>query len=647
MHYSIYIEKDVALPFFLESISPSLADLPPSLLVNIHNKVYIDTKDDISHNEAISILKDVSDFSNLDYTVTVDQEAINQFVNRNVSVFLMVISMIVIAILLVMQTTLKVYFEDKKKNFGTIKILGGSHQFSLSVIGIEMMIYLLFSFGISIYLSNLIIGIGLNYLDSPITYTLPSLYVFITFFIIFLLCGFVIFNYFKRTQKQTSVAQIKESMIKLPDARYFLYLTVIALGLYVFMLIFKRVSVASFIQVLLSFFILFVLSLFLIQILPKLFKTKKRPLLFTYHLKMLLSKSVFFQYIFVLLVSFLSIFLLVLANDYMRVRSSSYQHEYHLDLIVTHIVNDFDQSYQEILALDSVEYADKAGLYMDVYMEAYGQSINELISFDPILIEKYFNLDIKESLIQSLREVNTPSILLPDRFQLLYGLDIGDTVEIALDSEHVESFIVTGFFEKYVGNLAFTNLYNIPSYQDVQYNSIFVNAKQDKASLQHELWDTYSQKMIVIYDHDEVVNLLVNEMERINNYMTYIISILIFCFILSIFNHSSLLLSQMESNYARLHVLGLSKRKMNQLMIQESFVLFLILALVSTTSYVLIATQLRNFVLFFGEYEPISMTMSSIYIGLAIVTILFTLTKIFYMIHLNRMHSTDVIRSYV
>ena len=644
---SIFIEKDVALPFFLESISPSLADLPPSLLVNIHNKVYLDLEDDISHQEAISILKGVPDFSNLDYEVTIDQEAINQFVNRNVSVFLMVISMIVIAILLVMQTTLLVYFEDKKKNFGTIKILGGSHLFSLLVVGIEMLIYLLISFVLSIYLSNLIIGIGLDYLDSPITYSLPTFYILISLSIIFLLSSLVVFYYFRRAQKQTSMTQIKESITKLPKARYLFILTLISFGVYFLMFIIKKSSIPSFIQVLISFLILFILALLLIQVISKVFKTRKHQFVFTFHLKMLLSKSVFYQYIFVLLVSFLSIFLLVLANDYMQIRSSSYQDEYNLDLIVTHVVNDFDESYQEILMLDGVRSADQAGLYMDVYMESYGQSINELVSFDPELIEKYFNLPIKETYIQSLREESRPSILLPTRFQLLYGLDVGDFVDISLDSEQTESFLIVGFFEKYVGNLAFTNLYNIDSYQDVQYNSILVNAKYDKQALQYELWDLYSQKMIVIYDHDEVVDLLVYEMERINNYMTYIISILIFCFILSIFNHSSLLLSQMESNYARLHVLGLSRRKMNFMMIYESMVLFLILALVSTTSYVLIATRLRSFVLFFGEYEPITMTDSSILVGLIFITLLFVISKVFYMIHLNRMKTTDVIRSYV
>ena len=152
--------------------------------------------------------------------------------------------------------------------------------------------------------------------------------------------------------------------------------------------------------------------------------------------------------------------------------------------------------------------------------------------------------------------------------------------------------------------------------------------------------------MVYIYDFQKDLTKLTGDMLRATQYLTFIISIIILCFVLAIVNHSSLLLGQMKDNYSRLFVLGYSHQKMRKILIVESLVIFIIILTSSLLSYILIANQFNRFILIFGEYENIQLTNHSLYLGVLFVFIVYVLIKIIYVFQVERIHPSEVLKLY-
>ncbi|TNF09045.1 MAG: ABC transporter permease [Bacillota bacterium] len=648
---SIYIDKLVSFSFFLESLSPGLASLNPSLLVNIHNTVYLDVHPDIALEDAISLIKENTDYTYLDYSLTIDADFMDQMVDRNINVYEMIVSIVSITVILVLYTTLLVYFQDKKKMFAVIETLGGQKWFSFLIVIFEMLFFFILSLLLSVFATQIIINYGIKFLDSPITYAIPIGNIAIVSLILFIIFVLTTMLFFHRFNKDALIEQTKDSGHEVKN-RMFLYALISSSSIIIYFLLkINRLSellsiYRAPIQILLS--ILFILSFgsLSIQLITKIFNTKKKPFIFFLHLKILLSKKSFYQYMSVLLISILSIFLLILANDYMVIRRTEYREQYQLDFIVTNIIDDYELTYQEIGALDEVAASAKVGLYQDIKAIDVDEAIRDVVSIHPDDIDDFFNLEITDEAKQKLL-LDEPIILLPERFRALYQLDIDDVIILDINPEYPSvSFIIGGFFKKQIGNLAIININSVTGYENLNNNAIFVNAASDKDLLNNQLLDAYSHKLIYILDYDQLVNQLVSDMEKATEYLNIIIVVILLCFVLSIINHSSLLIDQMRAVYARLYVLGYSHRKMVVMQIYESALFFIVMIISTLTSFILIGRELKNFVLFFGEYESISLTNSSIVYGLIISTLLFTLTKGFYILKTRHISVTDVIKIY-
>jgi putative ABC transport system permease protein len=649
---TIYLSKSSSISFFLTSLNPAYSNLPPSTLVNVHNIVYLDVNPDISFDEAISALKEINAFSNLSYNLAIDSKAVNQMIYRNVSVFNMIIAMITLAVLIVMQTTFLIYFDDKKKTFANIDLLGGKKSFSYLIVLIELFILLVISFILAIFVANLIIAYGVDFLGSSITYQIQPAAILIASSVIIILFLFSSFYYFNRFNKESSIHQSKDQGKEKKES-FALYslLVVISLTLYLMSVssLFKSIlgyysSIAS---IFFSILLLFTLSYSLLYLITYVLTKKRKPYVFLLHLKILLVKKAFYQYTAVILVSFLSLFLLILVNDYMDYRITAYQDEYQVDFALTNFISRYDQTFNEINNLPLVEDVDQVGLYKNITIDSINQNISFVLAIDPNRIDTYFNIDIPAETLSSLNATDYLVIILPIRYQLIYHLEVNEQITLDIDPNYPsQNFIVGGFFEKQLGNIAFTNLHKVLGYEDISFNSIFVNASSDRLILKDQLMESYSKNMVFIYDFQDDLTKLTSDMRKTTEYLTLIISIIILCFVLAIINHSSLLLGQMKDNYSRLYVLGYSHQKMRKILIIESLVIFIVILLSSLVSYVLIAVQFNRFILIFGEYENIQLTMHSLYAGVLFVFFVYTLIKIIYILQVKRIHPSEVLKLY-
>ena len=139
---SIYIDKTTTLKSFLEILEPSLANLPNALLTNIYNRVYFQTNDNNIDN-LINQINGISQYNKLTITKSVDITKINQAIDENFPIFIVVIFGLGLLMLIVFQTTLNLYFENKTTTFKIFNSLGAKKSFTLLYIIIEMLLLII------------------------------------------------------------------------------------------------------------------------------------------------------------------------------------------------------------------------------------------------------------------------------------------------------------------------------------------------------------------------------------------------------------------------------------------------------------------------------------------------------------------------
>lgn len=641
--HRIYLNKQYSLSVFLSALNPALSGLPEIFLTQLYNTLYIDIQDGQTPSSVMQYMHGLPGYSNLLIEETINLDEINEMIDRNMAIFSVVFVIVICAILLVMTTTLMVYFEDQKKMVAIIDLLGGRYLFSLGIILLEFFFFFIISTWMSIGIAQAIITYGLRLVGSSSIYTLESSTIIITISIaLVLLIGVSIYDHvhMKRT---SSIVEVNEHIQKDPIS-FFMYglISVSSLSLYWIADWVNLGEYAVFMRVAAIGILMFSIPFLLIRILVH-FPAKNELFL---HLKMLIHQRSFRHYASVLLLSFLSIFLLVLSNTHMEYRFHSHRSEYKVDYILSNFITGYDETTLEIQAMPEVENADPVQIYENIYLPDYDDSLLMTVSITPSKIDTYFDLSLTDSSLHALHE-SYPVIILPKRYQMLYHLEVGNTIiaNIHPDFAHVE-FVIGGFFEKYIANLAFTNLSLIFLEADIGISSIFVNSRHDSQLLYQTLISLYSQHLVYVFDYQSLIESTVTNMERATAYITVILSAIILCFILSVINHSLLLLIQMRKNDARMFILGLSKKRMIRLMIFESIWLFVILLIGSLLGFYLFALELTELILWSGEYENVRISESTIPIGIILIIIVFIWTRLVYIVKLLNIQTSNVLRTY-
>ncbi len=182
--------------------------------------------------------------------------------------------------------------------------------------------------------------------------------------------------------------------------------------------------------------------------------------------------------------------------------------------------------------------------------------------------------------------------------------------------------------------------------EDDIYQTILVNASQDKDLLREELLDLYSDQMIRIFDVNQTLINILFEMRRVTVYITFILSLIIGCFIIAMMNHAHLLFLRVKADYARLFVIGYSKKKMIVTLIQEGMITLSIYILASALGFIVIAHHFSELGLLFGEYEPIKFNSLPILYGSIIIILVFSIQYAIYIYQVLHIKVSEVIKAY-
>lgn len=650
---SIFIDKQASLTFFLSALDPSLADLPSILLKNIYNVLYVDVKEDISVDDAISTFKGINGYASLDYQETIDIISVNQLVDRNTALLSGLLSFVFVAIMLVLQTTLKYFFLDRKSQSTMIHILGGEKSYALSILGIEVLIEQIISFILAVILTNVSIRFGMNYLEAAEIYQITWPKIGITFGIVCIIfIGMFLYNDYQM-KHSTDIQMLRinkdEKKFNWKWQLTFVCMSLVIYGvLYIPTIAMWLGHYASVIRIMLS-------GIFLLSMAPLVFygvmmvssryREKKR---LYYHLRIMTARKGFAHYFSMTLIVSLVIFLLVFMMQHLDQRIKTISQEYDIDFIVTRMLSDEDQIHQEILSNDLVEDADRADVYSDVKVNDKNLSINFVISMRLSETDTYFNIPDLEEQMASLSLKAEPAIILPIGYQEIYHYKINDMIYLTLNPEDPnQAFIITGFFQKQGMSLAFTNLYQVDVNVKTHANSILVNATDDVSALKHVLLEDYSDQMIIVFDfyHDYLHDYILS-MERVKNFIIGYLSLVMVCFIMTLANHQTMMQIEREVDDARMLSIGYDMKMIQKETVYEGFIVMLVSLVVSILAYLLIITQIEGFFAVFGAFEIVTFKPISIVIGSAIYMFIFSIMWLMRLIRQPHIKVIDYTRTF-
>lgn len=641
---TIFIEREGSLRLFLRAVDSSYANAPWILLENMYNTVYFSLSENTDYETGRAGLQAIDAFENLEFEETINDLAVNQLVRRATSVFNVIFVIIVFAILFVLQTTFLLFFNEKQRAFGITSILGGKSLFSYVVALIEITVFYVITLSISYWLSNLIIRIGSDYVGTELRYRIRTDDVVLSALIVSILFLAVSYYYFRSFSKHSSIEHTKDLEHHSPLVIRSFVVFIVSLIAYILLTIPFMKSLFGTNHVLVQLVFVAAILFSLARALIAWFVSfHGKPNTATLYLKILLSKRAFSRYVQVLVISMLSIFLLILTYDHIRDKIETIESEYHLDYVLTNLFDDADGLETEINEIEGVEEATSVGLFTDIALTDIDENLGMVVSVDPDQIDEYFTFDISFESRSKLKSTDTLSIVLPERFRQLNGLSIGDVVTLELTPRFDEErFVVVGFFEKEIGNLAFTNIHAFDRYADIHDNAIFLNGTE---KARDTLIDTYSKNLIYVIDYREVVSDKLTEMTRTLEYIMMILIMMITCFILAIIVHSLLLLEEMKAIHARFIVLGTSKTALSSILLKGHVIVLLVGLVASTLSAYLIGIRLPDLMLVFNEYEAIAVTPASLLKGALIATVVLIPTYMLYILAARKTRPIDVLKN--
>ncbi len=640
----IFLNKSGSLSFFLTALDPTLAALPSFALTNLYNELYVNLKEDVSIQDFDDFMRDLNGYESLSIEKTINLQEIDEQISRSFSVFMVITIMVILAILLVLETSIKVYFNDTKKTRGLIHILGGRPSFSYRMVLYEFLLYIALSLLLGKFIAERIIRFGLYFVGGTGTFNFQSqtIYIVLAFTVIIFL--FVSLKDDHQTKETSVIQSMREPIVKRTNTKVWIWMLLgVSTLMYILTFVLPGMSYISLYRLIYAVILLTCLPAIIYPILIR----YQKDSIHKFHLSMLYQTKAFRHYLFVLLISGVSVLLLGLALGHMDQRYSIHREEFKIDYLMTNFVSRYDETLLEIQDMTGVKSADSMRIYENITLLESGDSILQTVSLDPDIIETYFNYEISEEAMLSLSNP-MPTILLPNRFKEVYDLNIGDSISVSLHPEAPEvTLVIGGFFEKYLSNLAFTNLGDFNDYKDLSIQTIVITKDESTSdTLYEDLIRTYSPRLIYVVDYQAQVEAHVGRMERSTNYMALIIVAIIICFVISMMNHSLLMFEQMKKNYARMQALGMNRKQLILTLIQSGLTHLVIVFVISCLAYTLIALNMTDLILVSREYEKIHLIISPYVLGFVLTVLITFMVQLVYIYRILKLNPAPTLRLY-
>ena len=646
---SIFINKEYSLSYFLQALDPALSGISNTFLRNFYNTIYITLQDDVTLGDAVIYMQTLQGFSGLEYTQAISYESLIEQANRTVAFLYAIIIIILMAVTLVIGTTFSLRLSERRGSFATISLLGGKRSVAFFVYFIEFLVLIVSSGIIGMFLANYLLAIGIQMMGSSFVYQLDLIRIVLGFGIVFVLFFLVSGYVFLKASRQSSIAFLKEASFEKkvslkPIIGVFGLVLLVIVVLHQIGLRKTIPSIVGFLEVVL-YFVMGFLALWIILFGLLAFWKKRKRTPASFLLQISASKRSFVQYLLIMYVSFLSVFLLFGTRMYVDVKMDQVKSEIGLEYVITNMVTRFEETYQTIQTLEDVESASRGYLYRDIYIKEVESTISSLVALEQN-ITTFFDFSYDEGILEELSIRDTPVIVLPKDFEIIYGMRKGDDITLTINPQQQDVvFEVIGFYYAEVSQVAFANLTLVSQWQDVRMNAIFVNGVAG-SNLFPTLISLFSQNMTVIIDFQAQIGRVIADSTNIMEFVTYIVMVIIVCFVFSIFNQSLLLFAKLRQDYARIYSLGASKQMIAKVHVIEQSIVLAVILCVSMVSLLFVNAKFYQLLLPFGQYERLYITQTAFIVSIVVCIIVFYLAKIVYIRQIQKENFVTVLKNY-
>lgn len=624
---SIFVGKTSIIRTMIVEIDPSYDVYPDQVFSNLYNKVYLETKDSES---VISYLKELSPYQELLIKESINYEAINQMVNKNTIVFELMISIIMVAIILVMITTFKLYFDSKRFEEAILSILGYRKHQIIRLTLLELSIFLVIGFALSLFLTSAFMRYALLALASKYTYSLGIKECLLALLVgsLSAIVSMLIINHHKPESLNQKVKASKPVRF-ISNSSFITKLWGICLFVTLVLYILDKINHKLFlIPLIVGIFVLLLVSLLMsFVLLSKILSSKKK---FSLYMQMMIHEKAYLLLTVIVFIISVAMMLIVHANRHLTARIDRFENEYVFDIMMTDISTPIGLLKTEVETLPDVKQIDTVFNFQNVLVEE--QNISMVISMDPEKIHHYFNLEMSEKAIQRLKNSTKPTILLPMMFHESRGYEIGDLITIKLNSNfNKESFIIGGFFDKINDNIAFIHHTNYEDYKDIGYNTLLINSENHLQRLEEELLINYSKHLITVVDREDLFSRTIGEMHQIIKLMNILLTAIAISFIFASINYALLLYQKMKSNLSKLRLIGYTKKSLISNAILESVIQCFVVLIFSWLSYFMIIHYLTRLTVFIGDYEIVYNDLNITILGVTITYVIILFVRLFYL----------------
>lgn len=634
--HSVFIDKDASLAFFLASLSPSLEGFPQILLKNLYNHVYIDIDDTSTYQTLYETLQSYDDFEYLSIHEIYNEVEINKSVSKMTALFQVVLWIVFATILLVLSTTLKVFAYDRQKLRSTLHLLGAKKTSSFLMLCCELGLIILMSFLAARLATHSLIRLGYQYLGSTAQYVLSFQTLLYTLLGIIMI---TIITFYLHQRKFNDTKDVWLLNMSVDEKEVSIKKDILMLMVFVLIFMIERAYLehqqfAILISVFAIVGMLYVgtnVSVYLI-----LWLSKRFSILYML-IKKSLNKRQFYHLMMTQLTIYIVIFLLVFAVAHLNRRTDAFINETKFDFIVTSITGDIQQIYMDLddhLLVSDITQFDQ---YRFVEINTNNQYIETLISIDPNVIDTYFNVDIESQVIESFQDQSIPKIILPRLYEEVHHMEVGQVLYLKINENYQGIEVeIAGFYEKEAIEIAFINLYAFDAYAPITNDQLMINTT-DKTTLKSELLETYGPKMVLITDYEEeVITPLSQDMKLVRNYLIYIIIFMMGSFIISLFNHYTMMYYQEVYDDSKLHAIGFSKREIIIYLIKSQLMICIGLMLASTIIFYMFMQILPDVITLFGVYERIILTPHIVVMGLLLHLGMFSVLAVYQIVLIKK-----------
>jgi ABC-type lipoprotein release transport system permease subunit len=455
----------------------------------MYNQVYLNLNENVDEEETLLLLKDLYPNQVVEKTKDINQ------IKRIAQQYSISIQLIMVLSFLPLTFTLfllaRINFKKNEKEMLILKILGTTKAKTFYFFFAEYVLYIIIGFLISLPIWYFLIKMMVTYLGDEALFlmTHPVKYIFVSFILVFVYISLFFLVFFHKLQRvnfceasrqlntKYEFTSLRHNKMIIPIITIFLFFIWMLLEY----IIFPNMGVSignHLLKAIAGFMVTSLLSLFmlrlLLQLMSLLFINKSRFVII--EIKEIIAQKLTFWLLSMAIFSIVTITVALHSYNQMEINANRTKEHLGFNLFITNITIKQDKYDSLLSSYSEIESYAKGFLYSKVHLPQYNHDLPLVLSVEPSKLTEFINYELEEEVLLQMQDQQKLSIILSHKYQKVYGLSIGDTIDLQINAnQEVTKYLVAGFIPEEYDIYAFTNMYNNSESTSIHpFNAIFI-----------------------------------------------------------------------------------------------------------------------------------------------------------------------------